>query len=165
RVGVTARDQRADRADAVLGTRGLATGRNPQRQRRDDEQRRHTRCTPSEFLTSRHAKLGPVTPRVTPNFLEGRRRDYVAARHAYDGEGLVERRYDLIVLVKWRIRDIDHVVGLHAKLLGHEDRHRLVEVQPEHPSPRPRVLQVAHAEDENAGIDLRGPAVWHAGPR
>src|SRR6185503_18808795 len=105
------------------------------------------------------------TPRLAPNFLEGRGGDHIAARHAYDGEGLVERRHDLIVLVKWRIRDIDHVVGLHAKLLGHEDRHRLVEVETKHPSPRPRVLQVAHAEDENAGIDLRGPAVWHAGPR
>ena len=60
---------------------------------------------------------------------ESRRRNHGALGNAHDRR-CDDRGQELIVLVKWRIRDVYHVPWLHSELLGYKDRHRLEEVQP-----------------------------------
>src|SRR3954447_4838941 len=93
------------------------------------------------------------TPALSSRPSEGRRRDHSTPRDTQDGEGLVERRHDLIVLVKWRIRDIQHVARLYPELLSDKDRHWLLKVQPKNTGPRPWIaLDIPHPEDEHAGL-------------
>src|SRR6188508_1164682 len=120
-----------------------------------------TPVAPHLNFSRRAMRVYPIHRQPVRQLSEGRRRDHPTPRDTHDGEGPVERRYDLIVLVKWRIRDIHHVAGLHAELLGYEDRHRLPQVQPKNTAPGAGiVLDISHPEYEHAG--LVGPLIGQA---
>ena len=85
--------------------------------------------------------------------LESRRSNDTAFDDTDNREGTIDCRQDLIVLIKWRIRDVHYVPDVHPELLCDKNRHRLLQVQPKNPGSRRGIVQkIAHPEHKNTGL-------------
>src|ERR1043165_10311034 len=109
-----------------------------------------TPVAPHLNFCSRAIELVHITPSDRTPRSERRRWDHGALGNPNDREGAIDRAQQLIVLVKWRIRDVYHVPRMHSELLSHKDRHRLGKVQPKNAGPAGWiVLDIPPPEDKN----------------